>query len=446
MVICAGAKKFTRMTHSRVARSSFVVWRRMGTPALFTRQSRWPKASQASRATRPASSTSAEVRHPHAASPGRSRPAVGQHLGQAVLAPGHQAHRGPPPGQDPGQGGADPRRRAGHEHARSFDLHGASSGDRPRAASAVPGPVQHGEPAGRTRPWPSSTTSGASGTTTPPPTTTPPATTPPARRSRRRGRRPSRRCCRPAPARVLDCGAGTGFLSLIAARLGHRVTALDLSPRMLAKLERRGGGRGPRHLRGGGARPRAAVGARPTGGSTPSWSATCCGRSPTPSPPWRHGGRPAPGGRLVAIESLWGEADPLEALRARAWKAVKRWRGTAPDHHGPYPDAVRGALPLGTGTHPRDVARLVAEAGWVGAAPGAPARRGVGLDARAAPSRAAPRGHPALRRRRHLTPASHGAGASRGSACRVWVERVRCGTGAPRSSRGWRGSPGRARS
>src|SRR5580692_6937640 len=40
----------------------------------------------------------------------------------------------------------------------------------------------------------------------------------------------------PPPARVLDCGAGTGFLSLIAARLGHRVTALDLSSQMLAKL------------------------------------------------------------------------------------------------------------------------------------------------------------------------------------------------------------------
>ena len=32
-----------------------------------------------------------------------------------------------------------------------------------------------------------------------------------------------------APASVLDVGAGTGFLSLIAAELGHRVTAVDLS-------------------------------------------------------------------------------------------------------------------------------------------------------------------------------------------------------------------------
>ena len=38
------------------------------------------------------------------------------------------------------------------------------------------------------------------------------------------------------PARVLDAGAGTGFLSLACGRLGHRVTALDLSPAMLARL------------------------------------------------------------------------------------------------------------------------------------------------------------------------------------------------------------------
>src|SRR2546422_8614271 len=35
------------------------------------------------------------------------------------------------------------------------------------------------------------------------------------------------------PAKVLDVGAGTGALSLLAAELGHGVTAVDLSPGMV---------------------------------------------------------------------------------------------------------------------------------------------------------------------------------------------------------------------
>ena len=35
---------------------------------------------------------------------------------------------------------------------------------------------------------------------------------------------------------MLDIGAGTGFLSLLLAREGYRVTALDLAPGMLARL------------------------------------------------------------------------------------------------------------------------------------------------------------------------------------------------------------------
>ena len=36
---------------------------------------------------------------------------------------------------------------------------------------------------------------------------------------------------------VLDVGAGTGALSLLAAELGYEVTALDLSPGMLGRAE-----------------------------------------------------------------------------------------------------------------------------------------------------------------------------------------------------------------
>ncbi len=172
----------------------------------------------------------------------------------------------------------------------------------------------------------------------------------------------------PPPARVLDCGAGTGFLSLIAARLGHRVTALDLSPQMLARLRAAAEAEGldisvvvaPAH------EPPPVLDAGPDG--APGYDAVMerhlLWTLPDPAAAvaaWR---TVAPAGRLVAVESLWGDADRVEALRGRAWKLVRRWRGTAPDHHGEYSPEVRGALPLGSGTHPRTVAQVVADAGW----------------------------------------------------------------------------------
>jgi 2-polyprenyl-3-methyl-5-hydroxy-6-metoxy-1,4-benzoquinol methylase len=43
---------------------------------------------------------------------------------------------------------------------------------------------------------------------------------------------------------VLDIGCGTGFLSLLLAELGHRVTGIDLAGRMLAIARRKAAGRG----------------------------------------------------------------------------------------------------------------------------------------------------------------------------------------------------------
>jgi len=47
----------------------------------------------------------------------------------------------------------------------------------------------------------------------------------------------------PAPSNVLDLATGTGFIALILAELGHRVTAIDLSAEMLAQALKAAGGR-----------------------------------------------------------------------------------------------------------------------------------------------------------------------------------------------------------
>ncbi|WP_197022356.1 class I SAM-dependent methyltransferase [Candidatus Blastococcus massiliensis] len=39
----------------------------------------------------------------------------------------------------------------------------------------------------------------------------------------------------PPPARILDLGCGTGSVSVLLAELGHRVTGVDLSPRMVER-------------------------------------------------------------------------------------------------------------------------------------------------------------------------------------------------------------------
>ncbi|MFD9972147.1 methyltransferase domain-containing protein [Streptomyces sp. NPDC059017] len=59
----------------------------------------------------------------------------------------------------------------------------------------------------------------------------------------------------PAPSDVLDLGCGTGSLALLAAGQGHRVTAVDLSPRMAEAARRKLAGTGAEVLTGRAERP-----------------------------------------------------------------------------------------------------------------------------------------------------------------------------------------------
>ncbi len=164
----------------------------------------------------------------------------------------------------------------------------------------------------------------------------------------------------PPPCTVLDVGAGTGFLSLIAAEVGHRVTALDLSPQMLEVLR----GKAERvglHLD----LVEAEAQAVPHGPFDAVISRHLLWTLLDPVTALRSWREAAPNGRLVLVENLWGDASsPIDRLRHLALSALAQARGTPHAHHGSYDPELAAALPLGAGTGPETLLRLVARSGW----------------------------------------------------------------------------------
>jgi ubiquinone/menaquinone biosynthesis C-methylase UbiE len=167
----------------------------------------------------------------------------------------------------------------------------------------------------------------------------------------------------PSPARVLDAGAGTGSISLLAAELGHDVTALDLSEGMLRQAERKAEERGveltivhgPAHEPPDG--PFDAVIERHM-----IWTA--------PDPvailrAWR--AVVSPGGRLVLLEGSWGSDGPLDRLRDRLADLVRRAYRIPHDHHDEYRPELWAQLPLANMSDPRQLLEALTEAGWRGA-------------------------------------------------------------------------------
>jgi SAM-dependent methyltransferase len=163
-------------------------------------------------------------------------------------------------------------------------------------------------------------------------------------------------------ARVLDVGAGTGSLSLLAAELGYRVTALDLSPGMLAKARTKAADRGLEieFVEGPATAP-------PPGPFDAVIERHLLWTTPDPvaaMSAWRR--VVVPGGRLVLFEGVWGSTAPLDRVKGALADLLRTAMGTPPDHHAPYPAEVLAQLPLGAMPSPDPLLRAVRDAGWRG--------------------------------------------------------------------------------
>jgi SAM-dependent methyltransferase len=163
----------------------------------------------------------------------------------------------------------------------------------------------------------------------------------------------------PPPAKVLDAGAGTGFLSLLAARLGYQVTALDLSPGMLARLRENAerDGLDVVAVEGGADEP-------PAGPFDAVIERHLLWTLPHPDTALAAWRRSAPEGRLVLFEGIWGDADPIERVRGQARERLRQLRGEPEHHHDHYHEELIAELPLAGGVHPDRFVELVEASGW----------------------------------------------------------------------------------
>jgi len=169
-----------------------------------------------------------------------------------------------------------------------------------------------------------------------------------------------RRLLPPPPARVLDVGAGTGFLSLLLAREGYRVTALDLAPGMLAQLRAKAQhrGLGIEIVEANAAEP-------PRDGYDAVVERHLVWTLPDPRAALEAWRRAAPTGTLVLFESTWGaNAGPSDQLRAHARVLLRRLRSAPSEHHAEYGADLRSELPFGSGTSPELLVRLVESTTW----------------------------------------------------------------------------------
>jgi SAM-dependent methyltransferase len=161
------------------------------------------------------------------------------------------------------------------------------------------------------------------------------------------------------PGRVLDVGAGTGALSLLLAELGHRVTAVDLSPGMLDRARSKAEAQGLdiEFVVGPAESP-------PAGPFDAVIERHVLWTAPDPVVSLRAWHEVAPEGRVILFEGAWGAPGPVAWAREAAIDVIRRIYGMPPDHHAPYDPEILSSLPLARLDSPRPIIEATVEAGW----------------------------------------------------------------------------------
>jgi SAM-dependent methyltransferase len=161
------------------------------------------------------------------------------------------------------------------------------------------------------------------------------------------------------PARILDAGAGTGFLSLLLAAQGYQVTAMDLSAGMLEKLRVKAERQGLDV-----AAVQADAASPPDGPFDAVVERHLLWTLPNPGAALAAWRQAVPTGRLVLIEGTWGKTAGIPAVQAEARRLARRFRGAEPGHHDHYTDRVVSALPHANGITPAEMVSLVEASPW----------------------------------------------------------------------------------
>ena len=160
-------------------------------------------------------------------------------------------------------------------------------------------------------------------------------------------------------AKVLDVGAGTGFLSLVAARQGYEVTALDVSPGMLSRLEETA------------AREDLAIEVvcssadePPSGPFDAVMERLLLWTLPDPQRALEAWHAVVPDGPLLAFEAFWSGRDYREGVLRRGRKLLRKARRLPPEHHAPYPGDLLAQLPHVASSSPEALTALIQESSW----------------------------------------------------------------------------------